>query len=263
MAEQTLTFNSLAGAAQCGLYALDLSDSELQLGVLGVHTARGLAGAAVLYLSPEMALGSYRFIFSDRTYRNRIIAVAVDEAHCILHWGKEFRTLYGKLFRLRLLMGMHIPWAALSATLTPDEQAQIVSNLGLGDDCVKVELPANRYIVTHMPCSQLRRCLFESLVLRPNIFLDCREFDEVTFLNDCVAALRSDRKALRHLVYTRTKEDATRLARAVARMVGQFDNTLGVQLVNVVHGDLSGRYQREIIADFRGYIYVFGSVDSR
>ena len=80
---------------------------------------------------------------------------------------------------------------------------------------------------------------------RPNIFLDCKEFDEVKFVQDCVDALKTNRKAPRHLVYTRTKEDASRLARAVARAIGQYDNILGVQLVNVVHGDLSAQAQRD------------------
>jgi superfamily II DNA helicase RecQ len=87
-------------------------------GIIPAALQKAIAVASVLYVSPEMALGSHRFLFQDRAFRKRIIAVAVDEAHCVLHWGREFRTLYGGLFRLRLLMGLFIR-GLLSAPPSP------------------------------------------------------------------------------------------------------------------------------------------------
>jgi ATP-dependent DNA helicase RecQ len=132
-----MTFNKLSGSLLCGLSAVDLSAGLS--GMVPATLQKAIAVASVLYISPEMALGSHRFFFQDRAFRKRIIAVAVDEAHCVLHWGREFRTLYGGL-----LMGLFIPWVALSATLTPAEQGALIRNLGLSDNCVKVVLPANR-----------------------------------------------------------------------------------------------------------------------
>ena len=74
-------------------------------------------------MSPEKALGCYRYMFVSEVYKKRFVGVAIDEAHCILEWGPEFRTLYGELFRLRLLMGVHIPWCALTATLNQTDRA--------------------------------------------------------------------------------------------------------------------------------------------
>ena len=104
--EQSMTFNKLSGSLLCGLAAVDLSAGLS--GMVPAALQKAIAVASVLYISPEMALGSHRFLFQDRAFRKRIIAVAVDEAHCVLHWGKEFRTLYGGLFRLRLLVGLFI-----------------------------------------------------------------------------------------------------------------------------------------------------------
>ncbi len=60
---------------------------------------KAIAVASVLYISPEMAPGSHRFLFQCASWLSVRIAVAVDEAHCVLHWGREFQTLYGGLFR--------------------------------------------------------------------------------------------------------------------------------------------------------------------
>ncbi|HOS17617.1 MAG TPA: RecQ family ATP-dependent DNA helicase, partial [Bacteroidales bacterium] len=44
---------------------------------------------------------------------------AVDEAHCISHWGYDFRPLYLEIASIRPLFNKHIPVLALTATATP------------------------------------------------------------------------------------------------------------------------------------------------
>lgn len=59
-----------------------------------------------------------------------LAAVAVDEAHCISHWGHHFRPEYRQLGELRALRP-DIPIQAFTATATPRVQDDIVRQLGL------------------------------------------------------------------------------------------------------------------------------------
>ena len=60
--------------------------------------------------------------------------------------------------------------------------------------------------------------------------------------------------APRHLVYCRTKAQATDACQFVGGRIGQHEHKTGVQLVNNVHGDLSQAQQARIILDFILYV---------
>ncbi len=69
--------------------------------------------------------------FPEMLAKRRPVLVAVDEAHCISHWGHDFRPDYRMLAeRLRVLMP--VPIVALTATATPLVQKDIVDQLGIG-----------------------------------------------------------------------------------------------------------------------------------
>ena len=62
-------------------------------------------------------------IFVERVLRvlkftRRIIAVFVDECHCISHWGAEFRKKYASLGIVRSFLPRNTPVIAVTATLT-------------------------------------------------------------------------------------------------------------------------------------------------
>lgn len=49
----------------------------------------------VLYITPEwIASDSAKFILQDLQKKIKIVAVAVDEAHCVSQWGFDFRSSY-------------------------------------------------------------------------------------------------------------------------------------------------------------------------
>jgi hypothetical protein len=56
----------------------------------------------------------------------------VDEAHCVSHWGHDFRPDYLRLGEVRAALG-NPPCLALTATATPDVQADIRAVLRLAD----------------------------------------------------------------------------------------------------------------------------------
>ncbi|OFY59895.1 MAG: recombinase RecQ [Bacteroidetes bacterium RBG_13_46_8] len=67
-----------------------------------------------LYLSPERLATE---IFRVRVQEMNVNLVTVDEAHCISHWGYDFRPSYLKIAELRSLLP-GVPVLALTATAT-------------------------------------------------------------------------------------------------------------------------------------------------
>ncbi len=80
----------------------------------------------LLYIAPEALSTSLRSIFSD----SPISLVVVDEAHCISHWGHDFRPAYRQLRDLKPQLG-DIPVLALTATATRRVALDIVRSLGM------------------------------------------------------------------------------------------------------------------------------------
>ena len=101
----------------------------------------------LLYVTPE------RFRKSEflEVLKNRNVSLlAIDEAHCISEWGHDFRPDYTRLKEFREKMGRP-PTIALTATATPEVQEDIVRQLGLKNNEVK---------------------LFHEGIERPNLYLD-------------------------------------------------------------------------------------------
>ena len=83
----------------------------------------------LLLVSPERAVTSG---FMSRLPKLDIGAIAIDEAHCISHWGHDFRPEYRRLLELReRLPGVSLH--AYTATATPRVREDIVRQLGLRD----------------------------------------------------------------------------------------------------------------------------------
>ncbi len=80
----------------------------------------------LLYVAPEGLEGSLRSIIADC----RPSLVVVDEAHCISHWGHDFRPAYRRLQGLKSECG-HIPVLALTATATRRVVGDIIRQLGM------------------------------------------------------------------------------------------------------------------------------------
>ncbi|MCZ6785925.1 MAG: ATP-dependent DNA helicase, partial [Planctomycetota bacterium] len=88
----------------------------------------------LLYVSPER-LGSPRFL--DLLESARIEFVAVDEAHCVVRWGHEFRKAYLEIGPfLKQLRPRYI--AAFTATATPELREDLGEALGFDDPTIFV-----------------------------------------------------------------------------------------------------------------------------
>ncbi len=84
----------------------------------------------LLYVTPE------RFRkpeFLEVIAKRYVSLLAVDEAHCVSEWGHDFRPDYTRLDEFRELLG-NPTTIALTATATPEVQADIICQLGLTPD---------------------------------------------------------------------------------------------------------------------------------
>jgi len=118
--------DQVAGAREAGLRAAALHSNlseERRRRAFG-EAARG--DLEILYVSPErLAVGDLIDVLAPR-----LGLIAVDEAHCVSHWGHDFRPEYRQLAPL---FG-RVPAAgrmALTATATPQVQEDICTQLGL------------------------------------------------------------------------------------------------------------------------------------
>ena len=101
----------------------------------GATQATMIADAAngtlkLLYVSPERLP---RFADELRTRGGRVARLAVDEAHCIVEWGHDFRPSYRELRRVRHQLGMP-PCIALTGSATPEVRVDIQQSLGFRRD---------------------------------------------------------------------------------------------------------------------------------
>jgi ATP-dependent DNA helicase RecQ len=107
--------------------------------MLTYHTTRGQASGIIaaasrdlqlLYVSPERAA---KHDFREMIRRSgRLRAVVIDEAHCVLQWGGEFRPEYLQIKSLRESFGA-VRYSAYTATATPSGRDEISAALGLRD----------------------------------------------------------------------------------------------------------------------------------
>jgi ATP-dependent DNA helicase RecQ len=87
-----------------------------------------LSELQLLYVSPE------RLVISELLSRisGWLALMAVDEAHCVSHWGHDFRPEYRQL-RGVMDRAPEAPRMALTATATPQVQQDVCEQLGLRD----------------------------------------------------------------------------------------------------------------------------------
>ncbi len=81
----------------------------------------------IVYAAPEGIEASVGFLLSQLSLK----LIAVDEAHCISHWGHDFRPAYRNLTNLKARFS--VPVLALTATATAAVCQDIVTQLGMQD----------------------------------------------------------------------------------------------------------------------------------
>ena len=83
----------------------------------------------IVYVAPERFRSQF---FLNALPKDAISLFAIDEAHCLSQWGHDFRPDYMRLGEARKAIG-NPPCIALTATATPDVQADIKQSLEMTD----------------------------------------------------------------------------------------------------------------------------------
>jgi ATP-dependent DNA helicase RecQ len=118
----------------CGVAAAQLDSTQLASERFAVEADLRQGQVRLLFVSPEKLVQSdlYRTL-GDLGVRS----FAIDEAHCISHWGHDFRPEYRMMGRLRELFpkaSVH----AFTATATEQVRGDIITQLALHDPVVLV-----------------------------------------------------------------------------------------------------------------------------
>lgn len=108
--------------------------SDLRNHILGVfHQANPEHFIQLLYVTPEMLVNSPAFKKGIEVLhrKKKLARIVIDEAHCVSHWGHDFRPDYKALGMIR--RGFPgVPVMALTATATQNVIADIKHNLDIG-----------------------------------------------------------------------------------------------------------------------------------
>ncbi|MFR9653641.1 MAG: ATP-dependent DNA helicase RecQ [Rikenellaceae bacterium] len=139
-----------------------------------------------LYIAPERIRSK---LFLARLERMNVGLIVVDEAHCIWHWGHDFRPAYLEIVSLRHLMPK-VPILALTASATPQVLNDIVERLELREP--------KRFL------GELRR---------KNLIYTVRRSED----RDGLVRRIIERVAGSGIVYVRSREECDRLAAYIER----------------------------------------------
>ncbi len=121
----------------------DQVDSMTRLGISATLINSTLTGAEQFNRIDAMARGEFKLVyiaperlrsvaFMKAVRETDVQLLAIDEAHCISHWGHDFRPDYARLGRFRELVG-NPQTVALTATATKLVRADIAKILSLKD----------------------------------------------------------------------------------------------------------------------------------
>ena len=158
----------------------------------------------LVYISPESILNNKKFrnMLQKSVYQERLVALVVDEAHCIQMWlakynyfvlctclfvrGDTFRKAFFEIGTLRSLIPKSVNVMALTATATNRTISVVTSHLAM-DDPVIIGLNTDRSNIKYVvkpsePIEQLSTTLADELILArtsmPKTVIFCRSLCE-------------------------------------------------------------------------------------
>ena len=104
----------------------------------------------LVYISPESLImnKTYRSMLLTPQYQQNLVALVIDEAHCVKTWGDSFRKAFAEIGDLRSTIPSSVNVLALTATATKETFDVIVKRLSLENPTV-VALPPFRNNISY------------------------------------------------------------------------------------------------------------------
>lgn len=130
----SLMQDQVMGLRELGVGAAMLTSAQEASERRAVEASIQDGSTKILYVAPERLMSDG---FMGVLERAGLASIAIDEAHCISHWGHDFRPEYRMLGALRATRP-DLPIQAFTATATPEVRSDIVAALGLRDPAVLV-----------------------------------------------------------------------------------------------------------------------------
>ncbi|XP_028414616.1 ATP-dependent DNA helicase Q-like 1 [Dendronephthya gigantea] len=111
----------------------------------------------IVYCSPECLLSTstWREIFNDADFREKLVGVAIDEAHCITEWGLSnsskcpFRKWYGCLGELRSLIPQECKIMVLTATASKLTTEKILDAVNISRDTIMIQQSPDKVNISY------------------------------------------------------------------------------------------------------------------
>ena len=157
--------------------------------------------AQLVLITPENLLGNKKFrdMMASPVYQDNLVALIVDEAHCVKTWGNDFRKVFAQIGDVRSLIPNSVKVMALTATATLETYHVVTCRLAMVEPQL-VALP---------PCKE-------------NIFYTVQPKCELEFLADIICTgLKVQRTAYpKTLVYVRTYTDCICMYSELRRGLG-------------------------------------------
>jgi ATP-dependent DNA helicase RecQ len=125
----SLMQDQIAGLSESGVDAAMLSSAQDGAEKRDVYERLERGALKLLFVAPERLMQPG---FVGELARFGLACLVVDEAHCISHWGHDFRPEYRRVGELRALRP-DVPIQAFTATATRDVRGDVARQLGLVD----------------------------------------------------------------------------------------------------------------------------------
>lgn len=111
----------------------------------------------LVLISPESIINvaRYRNMLLSQVYKDKLVGLVIDEAHCVKTWGDKFRTAFAHIGELRSLLPSGVSVMALTATATTMTYHVVCERLSMVNP-VLIAMPPYRLNIMYRVLPMLR-----------------------------------------------------------------------------------------------------------